>query len=242
MNEAPPGPEDLTRSSRDSLDRSLRSSNPILVLMTGFLAALLLGACVLCGGAIWWFRPQIEHDAARTEQMLKEIVQIQIPDTAYQPAGTIEWNVAFTMNVRGVYYERFIGDGLLMIVEVSSPFREDQDVQRHIRDTLLEKGSGGTPLLVDDAETKRMLFPVGGDDIPFTFEIGRDPPSGRVFRMVEGVFAGKSGEVLLALRVDEDHWDEQSVVAMLQSLGDQPREEEESAEPTEGEAPAEIVD
>lgn len=198
-----------------------RRAHPFLVLLAGFVSAVLLLFGCLCGGALWWFRPQIHDNPDRARQILAEIVDIQIPDV-YQPKGTVEWNFAFLMNVRGVYFERFIGDGVLTILEVSNRVGTVEDVRRHIRQTLLEKGGGGAPLIVNDAETERREFAIRGEQIPFTFEIGRDPPTGRTFRIVEGVFDGKAGLVLLSVRVNEEHWNEESIVNMLQSIGHSP--------------------
>lgn len=198
-------------------------SHPVLVLFAGFLSAILLAACCMCGGAFWLFRPVMNEQPEHVTQLLQEIVDIQVPD-AYQPAGTIEWNVAFTMSVRGVYFDRYAGDGVLTIVEVDSRFRSDNDVRRHIRRTLMEKGSGGTQLVVDDSETRRVEVLIRGQAVPFTIEIGRDPIANKAYHLVEGVFEGKTGEVLLALQVDEDHWDEQSVLDMLKSISTTPNE------------------
>lgn len=195
-----------------------KRAHPLLVLLAGFVSAMLLLFGCLCGGALWWFRPQIHEEPDRARELLTEIVDIRIPDV-YQPQGTVEWNLAFLMDVRGVYYERFVGDGILTIVEVTSRIGMDDDVRRHIRQTLLEKGGGGAPLVINDAETERRRFEIRGEEVPFTFEIGRDPPSGRTFRIVEGVFDGKAGQVLLSLRVNEEHWDVGTIVEMLQSIG-----------------------
>lgn len=193
----------------------------MLVLIAGFVSAILLFFCCACGIATWWFRPEIYEDSERARQLVEKMVDIRIPDS-YQPKGTIEWNIAFAMSVRGAYYERFVGDGLLTLIEVDSRFRSDDDVRRHIRQTLMDKGGGGTPLIVDDSQTKRIEVVIHDEYVPFTFEIGRDPPSGRTFRIVEGVFEGKTGEVLLAMRVNEDNWEESSIIDMLQSIGRPP--------------------
>jgi len=191
--------------------------HPLMVLFAGVLSTLFLGGCCVCGGAMWWFRPVINEDPNLAHELLPQIVDIQIPD-AYQPHGTIEWNVAFMLDVRGVYFERFIGDGTLTIVEVNSRFHGDDDVRRHIRQTLLEKGGGGAPLVIDDSETQRVEFPIRGMQVPFTIEIGRDPPTGTAFYILEGAFPGDQGEVLLSVRVDEDHWEEKTIFDMIRSI------------------------
>lgn len=194
-----------------------RKTHPALILLAGFSTAVLLFFCCFCGIGMWWFRPHIYESPDRARSLTQEIVGIQIPDS-YLPKGTIEWNLAFAMSVRGAYYERFVGDGLLTLVEVNSRFTADADVRRHIRQTLHEKGGGRTPLVMDDASLRRIEIEILGEPVPFNFEIGRDPLSGRTFHLVEGVFRGRQGEVLLAMRVHEDYWEETAIIEMLQSL------------------------
>lgn len=194
-----------------------KQPHPVLVLVLGFLSAFGLAACCLCGGALWWFRPVIHEDPEQARLLTKEIANINIIDS-YQPKGTIVWNVAFLLKVRGAYYERFAGDGLLMLVEVTSRFRTEEDVRRHIRQTLEEKGGGGAPLIVDDSLTKRHQVVIRGEPVEFVFKIGKSAHTGRKYHLVEGVFEGNSGEVLLAMRVDDDVWNEEEVVQMIRSI------------------------
>ncbi len=217
MTDTPTPKDKSAKTPIKSASTSPPRANPMMVLAAGGFSMLLLGMCCVCGGAFWWFKPDITEDPVQAEQMLTELVDIKIPES-YQPHGTITWNVAFAMNLRGVYYERFIGDGVLALVEVTSRFRNDEDVRRHMRQTLLEKGGGGVSLVIDAAQTRKHTFIIRGEEIPFTFEIGRDPPTGNIFHLVEGVFEGKQGDILLELRVQDEHWDEQSILDMLQSL------------------------
>ncbi|TWT58705.1 hypothetical protein KOR42_20910 [Thalassoglobus neptunius] len=218
----------------DDLTGKSTSAHPVLILIAGFASAILLLFCCVCGGAAWWFQPEVNEDPERAGELLAEIVAIDIPDT-YLPQGTIEWNVAYLMSIRGSYFERFAGDGLLTVVEVDSRFRSEEDVRQHIRDTLLRKGGGGTPLVINDSESRIVEVAIGEELVPFKFEIGRDPPTGRVFHIVEGVFQGKQGEVLLSMRVNEDNWNEQSVIDMLNTIGRLPTVEVEPEPDAEAE-------
>lgn len=194
-------------------------THPFLILVAGFFSAFILLFCCVCGGAGWWFKPEIHEDPDRAAEIVRDIVDIDIPD-AYQPEGTIEWNVLYLMRIRGAYYERFAGDGLLTFVEVNSRLESEADVRAHIHDTLIRKGGGGTPLVIDESETKTIEVEINGMFVPFTIQIGRDPPTAQTFHIIEGVFEGKHGGVLLSMRVNADNWEEQSVIDMLNSIGD----------------------
>src|SRR5690606_23513100 len=107
-----------------------------------------------------------------------------------QPQGLIEWNLPLTLQLRGVYYQRYVGDGLLTLLEVNTQLSSDQTIRNHIRKTLLEEGSGGTQLVIDQSKTHRESFEIAGEEIPFTFELARE--GNEVFHLVEGVFPGKN--------------------------------------------------
>lgn len=233
-----------------------RRPNPLLLVLTGALSLALVLACCVCGIGAWWFRPQLIDNPVHAEQVLGEIVDIQIPET-FHPRGTIEWNVAFVLSLRGVYFERFVGDGTLVLLEVKGDMTQEDHLRRHIRRTLLEEGSGGSQLVVDKTKTFAENFEIRGQSVPFTFEIARNPQTNRTYHIVDGVFEGKSGQVLLTLRVDDEHWNDEPdspssegearsqkiprwVEAMLASLGRSPADRGDvPADPTPAGAPAE---
>jgi hypothetical protein len=214
-----------SRSLMTPLERGnsdAKQPHPMLILVLGFLTAVGFAGACLCGGMVWWFRPVFREDADYARNLTAQVVDIGLLDAsktqAYLPKGTIEWNVAFLLNVRGVYYERFAGDGLLTLIEVNSRFRTEEDVRRHIRQTLEEKGGGGAALKIDETLTKRVTTTVRGEQIEFTFRIGKAPSTGHSYHLVEGVFDGNNGEVLLAMRVDDDVWSEAEALDIIRSI------------------------
>ncbi|MEZ5943398.1 MAG: hypothetical protein R3C18_18540 [Planctomycetaceae bacterium] len=199
--------------------------HPAVAVLAGFMLAFVLLGCCVCGGGAWWFRPQLNDDDELVDPLTQDIVDIDIPKS-FVPKGTITWNVAFTMWVRGAYYELLAGDGVLSIVEVRSRFRAEEDVRQHIRKTLLEKGGGGSELVIDDSLTTQKLYDIRGQEVPFLFQIGEDRTRrDHRYHIIEGVFDGKNGEVLISLRIDDDSWSEPEVETLLQSLTSQPEDE-----------------
>jgi hypothetical protein len=190
----------------------------ILYFVTGLLASFLLGTCCICGIGLWWFRPQIHDNPERAKQLTTQIVDIRIPE-AFQPRGTIEWDVTFLLKLRGVYYERYVGDGTLTLLEVRGRFTSEESVHRHIRQTLLEEGAGGSELVIDRSRTQRETVNISGQDVPFTFDVARDPRTNETFHLVEGSFEGKQGPVLLSLRVDDAHWKDEIALQPANASG-----------------------
>lgn len=176
---------------------------PWLHFLTGVLSVVLVIACCFCGIGAWWFRPQIIENPDQAKTLTQQMVDITIPEP-FQPHGLIEWNLAFVMQLRGVYYQRYVGDGVLTLLEVSTRLAQDESISNHIRKTLLEEGAGGTELVVDHSQTYREAIEIAGQPVTFTFEVARD--ANEVYHLVEGVFAGKNGQILLNMRVDDLHW------------------------------------
>jgi hypothetical protein len=194
------------RAALPSEPRDKRTS-PVLVFLTGLLSMLMILACCVCGGAAWWFRPQLRENPEDARRLVAEIAEIRIPDSL-QARGTIDWNMAYLMTLRGAYFERFVGDGVLTLLEVSSRFAQDESIRQHIRQKLLEEGGNGAELVVDASRRRTDKF--GPGEIPFTFELARDPRTAREYHLVDGVFEGRAGPVLLTLRVDDEHWKDEA--------------------------------
>lgn len=198
--------KDLTPSEkmRAALPEDPRSRiRPWLAVLTGVISAFLIIGCCLCGLGIWWFRPLIRENPEQAKALTQQMVDISIPEP-FQAHGLIDWNLAFMMHLRGVYYERYVGDGVLTLLEINTRLSHDESIRQHIRKTLLEEGPGGTELVIDRSRTHRELFEIAGQQVPFTFEVARN--GNDVSHLVEGAFDGKSGQVLLSLRVDDLHW------------------------------------
>lgn len=176
---------------------------PWLGVLTGILSTVLFIGCCLCGLSFWWFRPLIKENPDQARTFTQQMVDISIPEP-FQAQGLIDWNLAFLMHLRGVYYQRYVGDGVLTLLEINTRLSHDESIRQHIRKTLLKEGPGGTELVIDRSQTHRELFEIAGQQVPFTFEVARDGSD--LTHLVEGVFDGKSGQVLLSLRVDDLHW------------------------------------
>ncbi|HWL09682.1 MAG TPA: hypothetical protein VNQ76_14825 [Planctomicrobium sp.] len=187
-----------------------RSTPPFLLILVGVLSTGLVFACCFSGIALWWFRPITVNDPERARELTHQIVSISIPES-FVPKGTVEWNVGFVMRLRGVYYERLVGDGVLSLLEVNTRLANDDTVRRHIRETLLEESSRGTTLVVDPAKNQKETLVINGEPVMFNLDIARDPRTNEAFRLVEGVFQGNSGQVLLSLRVDSNRWLDEAV-------------------------------
>ncbi len=197
-------PSEKMRAANPKKDAA-RQARPILYFLLGLLTMVMLGACCFAGVAVWWFRPLTSENPEVALKVTQEIVSIEIPDT-FVPRGTIQWNIAFLMRLRGVYYERLVGDGVLTLLEVNTKLANDDNIRRHIRDTLLQESTSGTTLVIDPSRSRKETIQVAGEPVMFDLDVAQDPRTSESFHLFEGVIQGKSGQVLLALRVDSNRW------------------------------------
>ena len=181
---------------------------------------VLIGFAVAVG--LYWFRPTFIENGAAAEKLADSLLKIDIPPQ-FQPAGTIEWNIAYLLTMRGAYFEMLprtdvetASGGLLVLLEVDTRFRDDVTVRKHIQSVLLEEGAGGPPLIPiksDDLE-----FDVQGEQRTFRVTAGKQPNSEAVTYLVQGLVNGRKGDVMIALRLPKEDWDEEGFARMLKSI------------------------
>jgi hypothetical protein len=196
------------------------------------IAAVAIGLLALCLLAWRAFQPRLNEDPAAVAALQASLLEIDVP-AVFTPRGTIEWNLAFAMSIRGAYYDYsptgFVADqpvaaaagGELMLVEVRHGYRDKPDVVAHIERVLRERGGGPADLVRDTVESRSVF--IGEQLVDFQFETWSAPRGKldplRSFRIVRGVVEGRSGPVLIALRVPlDDRWNDDIAVALLESI------------------------
>ena len=139
----------------------------------------------------------------------------------FKPRGTIEWNIAFMIALRGAYFETQDEelDGLLMFLEVSGSSLDKPEVREHV-DRVLRERSDGRIQLTPGGEREVRLLRVRGLPSEFTFESGANAATGDAYRLVSGIVVGNNGgEVLIALRIKNvAPWDDAIAVRMIESI------------------------
>lgn len=189
---------------KDAYDPGAIASRRLLLMVAGGLASLMLLACCLCGGAMFYFRPRIDQNPEKALQLTKQMLRsIEIPEL-FEPGGTIELNVFHQLLIRGAYYEMRKVESVLALVHVDSSWSSKSRVRQHIRETLLERGVAEEPLHIQE-QTEQQIE-IGGELVRIEFSTGKDLATDKTFRLVEGLVSGTSGDVLIFLKIDADHW------------------------------------
>lgn len=199
----------------DDARRNAPATAALIILAVG-LAAI----CGLCGGAMYLFQPKLSDDPRAVTPLMDELLEIDIP-AAFEPRGTIEWNMAFMLTLQGAYFETSdrSQDGVLMFLGVEGGSLDKPNVRQHVERVLSEKSNGTVQLTPEGSPEERMVQ-VRGQSVPFTFETGVDPGSKQRYRLMHGVVdAPTGGEVLIALRIRTGpHWDDAVALRMLESI------------------------
>ena len=213
-------------TSRDEREASRQRNAPATVVLL-FLGIGTLAIVGLCAGGLYLFQPHVSEEPAGATALVNEMLLIDVPDdplsdpVAFVPRGTIEWNIAFMMSLRGAYFEADDEqlDGLLMCREGTGASLQKPDVREHV-DRVLRERSDGRIQLRSDGPPEIRLMPVRGVPSEFTFETGTDPATKDAYRLVTGIVPGNlGGEVLIALRIKQtDPWSDAIIARMVESI------------------------
>ncbi|RLS56554.1 MAG: hypothetical protein DWH91_06355 [Planctomycetota bacterium] len=188
----------------------------LLLMIAGGVLTVCLMACCVCSGAMFYFRPRIEQSPEKAIALTKQVFRsITIP-SRWEARGTIELNVFHQLNVRGAYYEHPKYESVLALIHVDSRWNSQASVREHIRETMIERGGGDEPMLIQERATRE--FTVRDSLLRFEFSTAKDLATDKTYRLVEGVVTGTTGDVLICLKIDADAWDEDEVAALLQSI------------------------
>lgn len=218
INRRDPSPEPTTGDAEGGPSRWKGSLWSVLAVLA---FAAVVGLCCLCGGVFYQQWPTFHDDPATAEELAQQMVAIDVPET-FQPKGTVEWHIWWFLTMRGVYYAHTVDDGELTLLEVDSQFLSQPEFRQHIVNSLHEQRAGsGFDLNVLQSETRSLT--VQGEEVEFEFMEAEDRSTGEGRRLVDGVVSGREGRpVLVSLWLDEDIWDEEAVVRMIESIGGAP--------------------
>ena len=194
-----------------------RPRSRLAVAVGTLLMLFVFGVCVVCGGGVYLFQPEVSEDPDRVAPLTAEMLRVEVP-AAFDPRGTIEWDFFWLVLMRGVYYELTADDGTLMFLQVDSRLMAEQDVRDHVERTLREKGGGGPPLAITEAEER--IYVIRGSNVPFSYRVGVSPADQSKHHLVEGIVDGDSGKVLVAFRITDESWAENEplVTQVIESI------------------------
>ena len=67
-------------------------------------------------------------------------------------------------------------------------------------------------------ETETRSFVIDGEEVEFQFKTGTRSGTNQQVRQVTGVFSSRNGTAMLMFLEDEEHWNEEQIVKMIESI------------------------
>lgn len=180
---------------------------------------------LLCGGCVIYVVSQVKHEVKQDDpqaaaQTAQEIVTIEVPEQ-FQPSDSVKMGgelFGFGMKMKVATFRSAEGHGSLVLMQMQMKIRNmpQQDQAELARQQLRQQDLHNTELNVVRSEQRE--FEIRGQKVPFLFAEAKQPETDTAFRQVSGAFAVDQGMVMLLLQVEEEAYDEEAVVRMLESI------------------------
>lgn len=184
--------------------------------------AVLSGLSMLlcCGGVFWFARNaiQIADQPQEIQRIREQLMRIEIPDQ-YQPRGAVSVNLWLRMEMVAYTRGDEQNDGGVMLMQISAPGQQTQDELRQAFEKHRREQGQDQKIDIENRETRS--FTIDGREVEFEFLTGTNPDTGKAVRHVTGLFPGRNGTAFFFLFEDAEHWNEEQVVEMIQSISAQ---------------------
>lgn len=186
----------------------------LLVLLVGGGLAVVL----CCGGAFWFGSRAFQTTTVPAEVVAKsnEIADVAIPET-FKPTMAMTFNLGVSMKM-AVFARNNNPEngGALILMQMSGPGMDNEQQMKQQFQTSMQQQGQNQNITVEEQETRP--FTIDGEEVEFEFIKGKNPENGAQVRQVQGVFSGRGGTAFLMIMENEEDWDEDQVVAIIESL------------------------
>jgi hypothetical protein len=197
-----------------------RSGSKVLWIILAVVGGSML---LCCGGGVFiyqkfknQFKMNIDMTAAGTEAMTKTIADIEILE-GFQPQSSLD--MAFIVgSMKWVVYQQQAGTGRLMLAEMNIPNADQAQQKKQMEDSMLQQQQQQGFRILKNQTTETREFTIRGEKVEFVFAEGTDVNTDTAVRQVTGVFPGREGMGYLMLQIDDESYDEQAVVRMIESI------------------------
>ncbi len=211
-------------ADEESFDESLYGETPVpqkqgcstgakVLLVMLFMAGGFFALC--CGGVIWAFS-QIDFDETveGVRAMTEDIVDIDISES-FEPQHAMEMDLLI-MSMKLAIYTAETDDSVLILAEMDFPTADQQQTQAKMEIILRQQDHGGRYVDIISSEIRE--FEIRGQTVKFVFAECEDIDTGEAVRQITGKFPGRQGMGFLMLQVEEESYDEDATVRMIESI------------------------
>jgi hypothetical protein len=208
------------------------SSTGKVLLILGSIAGVCVLAC--CGSGIFvYFKikeaiPNLQNlaqnlttgDPEEIRERTADIVHIDIPEE-FPPLRAFDFFVW-----KQILYGKEGSGSVVMIMEINERMQGGQGANiKQQREQMLRQmrqqqqaqnaGNVNTEITEESSETRE--FTINGEKVPFEFIKGRGGNGGAT-RQVVGMFAGRTGTIMVMIMTPESEYHEEAIVKMIESI------------------------
>ena len=197
-----------------------RSGSKVLWIILGVVGGSML---LCCGGGVFLyqkfkdqFKMEVDVTAAGTEAMTKTIADIEILED-FQPMSSLDMDLA-GYSMKWAVYQQQERTGRLMLAEMNFPSADQAQEKKQLEDSMQQQQQQQGFRLLNNLSTETREFTIRGETVDFEFAEGTDVSTDTAVRQITGVFPGRDGMGYLRLQIDDDSYDEEAVVRMIESI------------------------
>ena len=211
--------EDNFDEQFDSRERPRKTKQGMSTGMKVLIVLLCFGGGMIvlcCGVGVYFFSKassRLTEDPREVVAITQDIVDIEIP-VQFAPQSGMDLDIIF-MQMKIVSYTSMGANGLLWIMEMKVSGLTPEQQEPEMREAMQGQDFGEMKLNVKKSESR--TFTIRGKEIDFQFAEAENS-RGDAYRQVTGVFPGKEGTAFLMLQIEEEGYDEDAVVKMIESI------------------------
>lgn len=211
---------------RDADFEAKRGMSTGAKVVVGILICLgvLLIAC--CGGCYYFVNYRLEDmvenafrqttTPAEVDKVRESFITMEIPEE-YVAQSAMEMNIMGSMKMAMYARDRSLNNSALILMYMNfpgTPSREQMEAQFDQQSDQFQQDHGDLKI----TETEIVPVMIEGKEVDFEFAKGTKPDTENVGYRVTGMFAGDTGVIMVTLMEDEETWDRDAVIQMLETI------------------------
>lgn len=176
-----------------------------------------LGMLVCCGGLAWFgwgFIPTLATTPADVAAVGQQVMQIDIPTEYVGKAGFTIDNSWIAMRFATFLHKD--GKGTLLIGAMQVKVGDLKDKQADFKAQSQQQSKDEKKLTIKKTEERE--FTIRGKPATFKFSEAEEEGTNKKFRLVTGELEAPGGITVLQLTLEEEAYDEDAVVKMIESI------------------------
>ena len=178
----------------------------------------LVGMLVCCGGAAWFgtkMIPVVTQSPAEVAEVGQKAFHIDIPEDFLAETAITMDNPFFIMRIAQFKHKQDKGKIALGMIKLKVGDPKQADMNSRQFRASFEQEMRGT---CDIKSSKSHDITINGQKATAVVEEAKDRNNGKEVRIVSSEFNLPSGQSFIMLRIDEDAWDEDAVLKMLEDI------------------------